>query len=173
MSEPFIGEIRLVGFNFAPQGWSFCNGALIAIDQNTALFALIGTTYGGNGVTTFQLPNLQSRVPIHQGTGRTGTQNILGQVGGTETVTLTVGELPFHGHVAAGGAGGNAVSPQNAFWSTDPFGNTAAYTTVAPDSTMAADAILNTGGNQPHSNLQPFLAINYIISLFGVFPSQN
>jgi microcystin-dependent protein len=173
MAQPFVGEIRLVGFNFQPNGWAFCNGQLIPISQNAALFDLLGTTYGGDGINTFALPNLQSRVPIHQGQALSGIVSVLGESAGTETVSLTENHLPFHSHVAVAGPGGDTVSPSNALWSTDPFGNTAAYTTVAPGSTMASDAILGAGGDAPHSNLQPFLAINYVISLFGVFPSQN
>jgi microcystin-dependent protein len=168
MSQPFIGEIRMFGGNFAPLNWALCNGQLMAIDQNTALFALIGTTYGGDGVQTFALPNLQSRFPMHQGNGFT-----LGQQGGTEEVTLTVNQLPAHAHPAiCSSGGGDSETPVHNFWATDPMGNTAAYTT-ATDSQMLGSAIGTTGGSQPHDNMKPFLVINFIISLFGVFPSQN
>jgi len=173
MSQPFIGEIRMFGGNFAPLNWALCNGQLMAIDQNTALFALIGTTYGGDGVQTFALPNLQSRFPMHQGQGPGLSNRILGQLDGTETVTLTVNQLPAHAHPAiCSSGGGDSETPVHNFWATDPMGNTAAYTT-APDSQMLASAIGTTGGSQPHDNMKPFLVINFIISLFGVFPSQN
>jgi len=168
MAQPFIGEIRMFGGNFAPLNWALCNGQLMAIDQNAALFQLIGTTYGGDGVQTFALPNLQSRFPMHQGNGFT-----LGEQGGTETVTLTTAQIPFHAHPAiCSSGGGNSGTPVGNFWATDPMGNTAAYTT-ATDSQILASAIGTTGGSQPHENMKPFLVINFIISLFGVFPSQT
>jgi microcystin-dependent protein len=168
MSSPFIGEIRMFAGNFAPQGWAFCNGALMAIDQNAALFQLIGTTYGGDGQSTFALPDLQSRIPVHVGPGFP-----LAQRAGVETVTLTAGQIPAHQHVmsvsnAAGiqpGPGGNVL---------------AASTTVKlynalnpPNQPLNAGSIASAGGSQPHDNMQPFLVINFILSLFGVFPSQN
>lgn len=168
MATPFIGEIRLFAGNFAPANWSFCDGSTIAISQNAVLFDLIGTTYGGNGQTTFVLPDLRGRVPVHQGGGL-----ILGQSGGTETVTLTGQQMPAHTHTAAGASAGNSGTPLKNFWSTDPGGNTAAYSTAAADSSLGPEAIATAGSGLPHDNMSPFLAITYIISLFGVFPSQN
>ena len=168
MADPFIGEIRMFGGNFAPQGWALCNGQLMAISQNDALFSLIGTTYGGDGQSTFALPNLQGRFPIHQGPGF-----VIGQIAGTEQVTLTQQQLPAHRHTANGAEGGNQLSPENGFWSTDPGGNTAAYNTASDGSEMAGSLINPAGGNQPHDNMQPFLVINYIISLNGIYPTQN
>ena len=171
MAEPFIGEIRMFGGNFAPRGWSFCNGSILSIADNEALFFLLGTTYGGDGQTTFALPDLRGRAPVHQ-----GAQFILGQKAGVEQVTLISNQLPLHSHQATGATVGDATTPLGNFWSTDAGGNVAAYhTTTAggPDSTMAAAAIGQAGGSQPHENMQPYLAINYIIALFGVFPSQN
>ena len=175
MADPFIGEIRMFGGNFAPQGWSFCDGSTLAISQNDALFALIGTTYGGDGVQTFNLPDLRGRVPIHQGVSAHGESFVIGQVSGVESVTLTSSQVPVHSHPAQAGPGGDVVSPKNAFWSSDPGGNTAAYTgPVNSPPTMAGNAVgLSAGGSLPHDNMQPFLAISYIISLFGIFPSRN
>lgn len=168
MAEPFVGEIRLFGGNFAPQGWSFCDGSVMAISQNEVLFQLIGTTYGGDGQQTFSLPDLRGRVPIHQGSGF-----VIGQSAGVETVTLTATQLPAHNHAARASASGDQVDPKNGFWSTDAFGNTAAYTATGND-TMASNAIgSNDPGAQPHDNMQPFLAVSYIIALFGIFPTQN
>jgi microcystin-dependent protein len=168
MATPFIGEIRMFGGNFAPAGWSFCDGSLMAISQNDALFNLIGTTYGGDGQLTFGLPDLRGRVPIHQGAGF-----VIGQSSGTETVTLTANQLPPHSHGAVASGSGDQVSPKDGFWSSDPGGNTAAYIAANTD-TMATNAIgRNDPSAQPHDNLQPFLAVSYIISLFGIFPSQN
>jgi microcystin-dependent protein len=174
MSSPFLGEIRLFAGNFAPSGWATCDGQLLPISQYDALFNLIGTTYGGDGQNTFQLPDLRSRVPIHQGSDQ-GFQFVMGQNGGTETVTLTQVQMPSHNHPAMGNGSGDQVSPANAYWSADPGGNTAAYVTsnTPPDGTMAADAILPTGGNLPHTNIQPYVCLNYIISLFGIFPTPN
>ena len=168
MSSPFIGEIRMFGGNFAPVGWAFCNGALIPISENDALFNLIGTTYGGDGQNTFALPDLQSRVPIHVGPGFA-----LGQSGGTESVTLTTSQIPAHSHVpqANNNAGSNA-SPLGSVWaSSNPVLNN--YSNVAPTLNMDPAAIGASGGSQPHDNMIPFLVINFIISLFGVFPSQT
>jgi microcystin-dependent protein len=168
MSSPFIGEIRMFGGNFAPAGWAFCNGALIPISENDALFNLIGTTYGGDGQTTFALPDLQSRVPIHVGPGFAQ-----GQTGGTETVTLTVNQIPSHSHVpTCNSAPGTQVGPGNGLWaSTSPSLNQ--YSTNAPTLIMDPAAIGQTGGSQPHDNMVPFLAVNFILSLFGIFPSQT
>lgn len=168
MSSPFIGEIRMFGGNFAPQGWAFCNGALIPISENDALFNLIGTTYGGDGQETFALPNLQSRVPIHVGPGF-----VLGQAAGVETVTLTTNQIPAHTHVPQANANaGSQVSPQGGVWAgSNPTLNN--YANVAPTLAMDPGAIGPTGGSQPHDNMVPFLAINFILSLFGIFPSQS
>jgi microcystin-dependent protein len=164
VSSPFIGEIRIFAGNFAPAGWAFCNGAMIPIDQNDALFNLIGTTYGGDGLTTFALPDLQSRVPVHVGPGFA-----LGETGGAETVTLTAGQIPAHTHPAAvSSAAATASSPAGNFWAT---GTSTPYSDQPADSTLAA--IQTTGGSQPHDNMLPFLTVNFIISLFGVFPSQT
>jgi microcystin-dependent protein len=165
VSSPFIGEIRMFGGNFAPNGWAFCNGALIPIDQNDALFNLIGTTYGGDGQTTFALPNLQSRVPLHVGPGF-----VLGQSGGTESVTLTTNQIPAHGHVPQANTTGTAPSPSSAVWGSWTGSQ---YSDQAPVATMNAAALQSAGGSQPHDNMAPFLSLNFIISLFGVFPSQS
>jgi microcystin-dependent protein len=153
--------------NFAPVGWAFCNGALIPISENDALFNLIGTTYGGDGQSTFALPNLQSRVPIHVGPGFA-----LGQTGGVESVTLTTSQIPAHSHVPQCNAGnGNQTSPANGIWAQLP--NITAYSDAAPSLLMDPAAIGSSGGSQPHDNMIPFLVINFILSLFGVFPSQT
>ena len=168
MSSPFIGEIRMFGGNFAPAGWAFCDGSLIPISENDALFNLIGTTYGGDGQNTFALPDLRSRIPVHVGPGFA-----LGQSGGVESVTLTTSQIPSHSHVPqANNAPGTQVSPANGVWaSTSPSLNQ--YSNVAPSVTMDPAACGQTGGNQPHDNMVPFLAVNFILSLFGIFPSQT
>lgn len=170
MAQPYVGEIRLFAGNFAPAGWMFCDGQLLPISENETLFNLIGTTYGGDGQSTFSLPDLRSRVPLHTGGGFT-----LAESGGVESVTLTQVQMPAHNHPPRGNGGGNVVSPVNAYWSTDPAGNTAAYVTEATgaNAKMASDAILPSGGSQPHTNIQPFTCVSYIISLFGIFPSQT
>lgn len=175
MSNPYLGEIRLVGFNFAPRGWAYCYGQLMPIDQNDALYALLGTTYGGDGQTTFGLPDFQGRLPVHQGQGPGLSNYVLGQLGGTENVTLTTQQLPSHTHTLAA--------------STNPANQSAASSSVAigqqtggalftqtsngVDSTLQSATLQLTGGNQPHSNLQPSLAVNFIIALEGIFPSRN
>jgi microcystin-dependent protein len=171
MSEPFLGMIAIYGFNFAPRGWAMCNGQILPIAQNTALFALLGTTYGGNGQTTFALPNLQSRVPIHFGQGPGLSSYDLGQAAGTETTTLTVNQMPGHGHTVAA-SGGDADSGKPA---GRVLANSSATNFVsAPDGTLMNQAMINpTGGNQPFQILQPYLALNFCIALEGIFPSRN
>jgi microcystin-dependent protein len=167
MSGPFVGEIRMFAGNFAPAGWAFCNGALIPISENETLFQLIGTTYGGDGQNTFALPNLQSRVPVHVGPGFAQ-----GQSGGVETVTLTTSQIPAHSHVPQGfNQTGNADAPLNSLWANS--GGATIYSSAAPNQAMAPAAIGSSGGSQPHDNMLPFLCINFILSLFGVFPSQS
>jgi microcystin-dependent protein len=169
MSNPFIGEIRMVGFNFAPQGWAFCSGQLMSIAQNNALFALVGTTYGGDGQNTFGLPDLRGRVPIHQGQSP-GTSNYqIGQQGGTETVTLISSQLPAHTHPVAAAAGGNDT---NASSGMPASGGPNLYATGA-GTPPAPMTVMPTGGNQPHENMAPYVAISFVICLFGIFPSQN
>jgi microcystin-dependent protein len=177
MSSPYIGEIRMFAGNFAPVGWAFCNGAIIPIDQNDALFNLIGTTYGGDGQTTFALPNLQSRVPVHVGTGFA-----LGQSGGAESVTLTVSQIPAHSHVMQVGSGQGATNatnlPSNNFLADEnvpspPNPQPFVYTTATPATALAGNALGSAGGSQPHDNMIPFLVVNFIISLFGIYPSQT
>jgi len=152
--------------NFAPAGWSFCNGALVPIDQNPTLFQLIGTTYGGDGQNNFALPNLQSRVPVHVGPGFA-----LGQSGGVETVTLTTSQIPAHSHVPqCSNTAGSQAGPGNGVWAV---AGSNIYSDVGPSVAMDASAVGSSGGSQPHDNMIPFLVINFILSLFGVFPSQS
>ena len=176
MGQPFIGEIRMFGGNFAPNGWALCQGQTMAIDQNAALFQLIGTTYGGDGQSTFGLPDLQGRLPVHMGTARTGTSYVIGEKAGVEGVTLTVNQLPSHNHALQATASTPSLSPSNALpataSSTEPGVNTYGPGTGSATN-LTAGTILSDGGTQPHSNIQPILAINFIISLFGIFPSQN
>ena len=170
MSNPFIGEIRMFGGSFAPAGWAFCAGQLLPISENDALFVLLGTTYGGDGQETFALPNLQSRVPLHMGTGSGGTY-VLGEQGGVESVTLTSNQIPVHSHPI--------VASKDLASAPDPLGNVLAQSRTAgidlyiegnPNVNLAATTATPIGGSQPHDNLQPYLAISFIISLFGIFP---
>ncbi len=171
MSSPYIGEIRMFGGNFAPVGWAFCNGALIPISENDTLFNLLGTTYGGDGQQTFALPNLQSRVPMHMGTGPNGQSFVIGEMAGEETVTLTTSQIPSHTHVPqASSNSGTQTSPAGNVWANS---TNLPYSQNAPSAAMAPQAISNDGGSQPHDNMIPFLAINFIISLFGIYPTQN
>jgi len=173
MSQPYVGEIRLVGFTFAPVGWMFCNGQLLPIDQYATLFQLIGTTYGGDGQTTFALPNLQSRVLIHQGQGPGLSNYVIGQNAGVEAVTVTTSQLPIHNHLAeCSSSAGSQSSPVGNLCAGDAAGLTAEYSNTQ-NGQMNPAAIGPSGGSQPHENRMPFLAMNYIISLFGIFPSQN
>ncbi len=168
MAEPFLAEIRLMSFNFAPKGWALANGQLLPINQNQALFSLLGTTYGGNGTTNFALPDLRSRTPIHMGNGHT-----LGERAGTESVTLNLTQMPAHTHFvsANNGTTGNVTSPVNNFFSNSAPPNI--YTNGTATTTLPANAVSQTGGSQAHNNLQPFLTINFSIALQGIFPSQN
>jgi microcystin-dependent protein len=177
--DPFLGEIRMVGFNFAPTGWALCNGQTLPISQYTALFSLLGTTYGGNGTTTFNLPDLQGRVPIHQGNGSGLSPYVIGQKGGAENVTLLVNQMPTHNHlVNVNNQPGSNPDPTNGILAE---GNNGArppvlahnYTAAAATGTLAPTAIAASGGNLPHTNIQPYLTVNFIIALVGIFPSRS
>jgi microcystin-dependent protein len=168
MAEPFLSEIRIMSFGFPPKGWAFCNGQLLPINQNQALFSLLGTTYGGDGRVNFGLPNLQGRVPIHMGSGHT-----LGELGGEQTHTLSISEIPTHVHsaVATNTAGSQPV-PAGAFLGAD----TTSTPYLPPDNnlgTLNPASLANIGGSQPHLNMQPFLVLNFSIALQGIFPSQT
>jgi microcystin-dependent protein len=170
MSEPYVGEIRMMGCNFAPNGWQLCDGSILSIANFETLFNLIGTTYGGDGQTTFRVPDLRGRAPVHTGGSFSYVQ---GQNGGVENVTLTVPQTPAHSHVpqAALGATGNpADSPANNVWSGWTGGG---FSAQAPAVNLNAAAIGSAGGGQPHNNLAPYQTINFVISLFGVYPSQS
>ena len=175
MGQPFIGEIRMFGFSFPPAGWASCNGAPMPISENDVLFAIIGTTYGGDGQETFNLPNLQSRSPKHQGTGLSGTTYQMGETGGVEEVTLTTQQIPSHTHVPLANTGsGGSSSPSGNFWAANA--NTAGVQFTIPantNGTMNNTTILPSGGSQPHYNMMPYLVINFCISLFGLYPSPN
>lgn len=171
-SGPFVGQIMMVGFDFNPSGWAFCNGQLMAISENPTLFQLIGTTYGGDGQTTFALPDLRGRVPVHIGQGAGLSNYVIGQLSGSETVTLTVNQIAAHEHVYSPAASQNEQTsnrPNNNFPSTGGY----YASTTNSSSPMGSPTIAAAGGSQPHNNLQPFLGINFIISLFGIFPSEN
>ncbi len=168
MSNPYVGEIRMFGGSFAPAGWAFCDGALVPISENDTLFTLIGTTYGGDGQETFALPDLQGRFPVHA-----GSSHVLGEKAGTETVTLTVNQIPMHNHVPqCSNANGNSTSPSNTIWAAFPDA-TFYSDTVGGGSQLNPGALTSTGGNQPHDNMMPYLVVTFIISLFGIFPSQS
>lgn len=174
MSSPYIGEIRMFAGSFAPAGWAFCDGQLLPISENDALFTLIGTTYGGDGESTFALPNLQSRVPLHQGFGSDGISYVLGESGGVESVTLTTQQMPAHTHPFLGSAtNATTTSPSGSVPGTLPEATTLSYGTDAPATTLHPGSVSPAGGSQPHENLQPFLTISFIISLFGIFPQQT
>jgi microcystin-dependent protein len=174
MGEPFVGEIRMFGGNFNPAGWAFCNGAVMPISQNDTLFTLIGTTYGGDGENTFALPDLQCRIPVHAGQGPGISQTYqLGEKFGVESVTLTTQQIPIHNHaLLASTDAGQAPQPQGAYYALLPTGNL--YTSPSqPTVNLNASTIAPVGGSQPHDNMMPYLGINFILSLFGIFPSQN
>jgi microcystin-dependent protein len=173
MSDQYLGEVRMFAGNFAPYGWALCNGQLLSISQNTALFSLIGTYYGGDGVTTFALPNLQSRVAIHQGQGTGLSPYVIGQLGGTENVTLTSQQMPQHNHNMNTFSGpGSTTHPGNGILASTTSDKP--YTTASSDgSTLNPNAISYTGNSQPHNNIQPYLCITFIIALQGIYPSRN
>src|SRR5215210_3169898 len=167
MAQPYVGEIRMFAGNFAPAGWMFCEGQLLPISENETLFQLIGTTYGGDGESTFALPDLRGRIPIHQGNGF-----ILAETGGVEEVTLTVNQIPAHSHAfVASTAGATSTSPTNQLIAQS--GQRAVYTEDATTTNLAPTAISAVGGSQPHTNFQPYLCVDFIISLFGIFPSPT
>ena len=173
MSDPYIGEIRMFGGSFAPAGWAFCQGQLMPISENDALFTLIGTTYGGDGQETFALPDLQGRIPLHAGQGPGITQNyVLGENAGVETVTITAQSTPIHNHAVLGtNAIGSEANAANNFLASSFSINV--YGVYTPTNPFAATSLTPTGGSQPHENMMPYLCITFIISLFGIFPSQN
>ena len=165
MSEPFLSEIKIVSFNFPPKGWALCNGQLLPINQNQALFSLLGTTYGGNGQTTFALPNLRGRVPIHMSQGHS-----LGEAAGSTSVTVNIQQLPTHTHLLqATDQNGAIANPTNAFLGAvnSMYGSATSLTT------MNAGSVTNIGGSQPHNNMMPYLTLNFVIALQGIFPSRN
>ena len=179
-SEPFLGTIQAFGFNFPPRGWATCDGQLLPISQNTALFSLLGTMYGGNGQTTFALPDLRGRVPIHMGQGPGLSPRNIGEHGGAESVTLTGSQMPAHTHAASGtvqaqSGNGDVTSPGGAVPANDP--RQRQFSTVAPNVEMRPDTVtvtvLNAGGSQPHNNMPPYLVVNYSIALQGIYPSRN
>jgi microcystin-dependent protein len=175
MSSPYVGEIRMFAGSFAPQGWMTCDGQLLPISEYDTLFNLIGTTYGGDGQSTFALPNLAARAPLHMGTGSTGTTYTIGESDGTSSVTLTTNQIPSHNHPLNATSSGQQQAPSSSTMPADaspanahvygPFG--------AAPTQLAAATIGNAGGSQPHDNMQPYLAITFIISLFGIFPSPS
>ena len=171
MSEPFVGEIRMFAGNFAPRGWAFCDGQLLAVSQNDALFSLLGTIYGGDGRTTFGLPDLRGRLPIHAGHGPGLSERRLGSKSGSEKETLTLNQIPSHTHTAratdAPAASGNPMGNTTAQSSAD------AYTTTPLPVALASNASTQVGGSRSHTNLMPFLCINFIIALFGIYPSRH
>jgi microcystin-dependent protein len=170
MGTPFIGEVKIISWNFAPQGWAFCNGQFLPINQNQALFSILGTMYGGNGQTTFALPDFRGRVPIHQGSGFT-----VGEKAGQEIHTLTLSEMPAHNHfmnVSTTSTDNAATSGSSNYWGKTAD-NTLLYASGQANSVMSPSTCGPIGGNQPHENRQPYIALNFIIALIGAFPSQN
>jgi microcystin-dependent protein len=170
MPQPFVGEIRIFAGNFEPAGWAFCDGTLLPISDYFTLWNLIGTTYGGDGVNTFALPDLRGRFPVHQGFDANGAGYVMGQFGGQESVTLTESQLPSHTHTAKGVKAGTTSSPVGAIWAGAP---TPAYSSVASNVSMSSAAVSSVGSNQPHENRSPYLGTTFIISLFGIYPSPD
>lgn len=176
MADPFVAEIRIFPFNFAPKGWAFCNGQILPISQNTALFSLLGTVYGGDGKSTFALPDLQGSSAMHPGQGQGLSLRDLGQIGGSEFVTLLISEAPSHGHIVgrATSAQGDSISPANSVWATAAAGRGAAalYADAPNAKVNQFFSLAPTGGSLPHNNMQPYLTLNFCIALQGVFPAR-
>jgi microcystin-dependent protein len=169
MAQPYVGEIRMFAGNFAPAGWMFCEGQLLPISEYETLFNLIGTTYGGDGQSTFALPDLRGRIPLHQGNGFT-----LAETGGAEEITLTVSQIPAHSHAALGSTNtGTATAPQNSVLCNLPVATNSCYGTDNPQISLGPQSVSSVGGSQPHTNFQPYLCVDFIISLFGIFPSPT
>jgi microcystin-dependent protein len=173
MANPFVAEIRIMPFNFAPTGWAFCNGQLMPISQNTALFSLLGTTYGGDGKSTFALPNMQGNAPMQAGQGPGLSLRDLGETGGEQTVTLLQTEIPAHSHIAVADGVADTASPQNNTWGSALKGHGDLYAPASSLVQMSPLALSIAGGNLPHNNLQPFLTLNFVIALQGVYPARN
>jgi microcystin-dependent protein len=179
MSQPFVAEIRAFGFQFAPSQWAYCNGQPMDISQNETLYSIIGTIYGGDGITTFNMPNLQGQVPMHWGTGISGQTTVIGQPQGTTLVTLTQAQTPQHTHtitfqqLGPGGVVESTGTPGPNTWVSDSNPDGVYNFTPTVNTAFAGNAISQVGGSQPHDNMQPYLAINFCISLFGIYPSRN
>jgi microcystin-dependent protein len=174
MADQFLGEIRAVGFNFAPVGWAICDGQLLPISQNTALFSLLGTNFGGNGTTNFALPNLQGCAPMHQGEGAGLSPRSIGETGGEAAVTLLTTQIPSHRHIPQNAAASNESIPgPSASFGGGGRGKSPAYAPASAPVAMSARAVSNTGGNQPHNNMPPYTTLNFIIALQGIFPARS
>jgi microcystin-dependent protein len=174
VTQPYIGQIQQFGFNFAPRNWAFCNGATIAISQNEALFSILGTTYGGNGTTTFGLPNTQDRSVMNWGQGTGLTNYTLGEVAGADSVTLTTAEMPTHNHTlyATGGSAAELTPTQNGWFGIIALPGKL-FSTAAVNTQMSPNQLMKSGGSQPHENDQPYIGTNFCVALFGIFPSRN
>ena len=170
MGQPYVGEIRMFAGNFAPAGWMFCEGQLLPISENETLFNLIGTTYGGDGQSTFGLPDLRGRIPLHMGQGPGLSAYTPGEMAGVEQVTLTVSQIPNHSHLPQSNTESTQVSPGNGLWASS---TKAMFSAGAPNANMAAQAIAPDGGSQPHTNFMPYLCVDFIISLFGIYPPHQ
>lgn len=175
MADPYIGEIQIYGFNFAPRNWAFCNGQLLGIAQNSALFSLLGTNFGGDGQVTFGLPNIQDRVTIGASQGPGLSQRVLGEMAGSETVTLVGAQMPEHAHALSAylGSENRSATPSGSVMLSSPGSTRAFVPNTAGDTTLDPRALTPTGGGQPHPNMQPYLVLNYCISLQGIFPPRN